>query len=191
MEQTSDSDTPPAMLASIVFNRILNQIQSSNLNFHVQISPSSAFISLRKTFVKDKSGTPLIPSAISSTPNLGMEELIAKNHILEKDLSILQKKYEEVSNNCEKAYEAIKELENNQENHAISQKLAAENDKLREIIEEKNVQLDAQREEAFLLHTRLEQNEKESIKHLSEAEDKNAKLSSDIVYIKSQTTTEI
>ena len=186
MEQTSDSDTPPAMLASIVFNRILNQIQSSNLNFHVQISPSSAFISLRKTFVKDKSGTPLIPSAISSTPNLGMEELIAKNHILEKDLSILQKKYEEVSNNCEKAYEAIKELENNQENHAISQKLAAENNKFREIIEEKNVQLDAQREEAFLLHTRLEQNEKESIKHLSEAEDKNAKLSSDIVYIKSQ-----
>ena len=89
-----------------------------------------------------------------------MEKLIAKNHILEKDLSILQKKYEEVSNNCEKAYEAIKELENNQENHAISQKLAAENDKLREIIEEKNVQLDAQREEAFLLHTRLEQTRK-------------------------------
>ena len=173
MEQTSDSDTNPAMLATIVFNKILNQIQTSNLNFQVQISPFSAFISLRKTFVKDKSGTLRIPTAISSTTNSRMEELVAKNLQVEKDLLILQNKYEEVSDDREKAYEAIKELRNNQEKHTLSQELAAENNRLREIIEKKDVQLEAKKEETFLLQARLEQNEKESIKHLSEAKNKN------------------
>ena len=183
MEQTSDSDTNPTMLASTVFNKILNQIQTSNLNFQVQISPFSAFISLRKSFVKDKSGTLLIPTATSSTTNSSMEELVAKNLKIQRDLFILQNKYRDAIKDCEKVSDA-KELENNQERER--QKLAAENIRLREIIEDKDKQLEAKADEAFLLHARLENAEKDAIKHFSETKDKNMKLSNEISALKSQ-----
>ena len=180
MEQTSDSDTNPAMLASIVFNKILNQIQTSNLNFQVQISPFSAFISLRKSFVKDKSGTLLIPTAASSTTNLSMEELVAKNLKIQKDLFILQNKYKDAIEDREKASDAFRELDKTKERER--QKLAAENIRLREIIEDKDKQLEAKTDEAG----RLENAEKEAIKHFSETKDKNVKLSNEISFLKSQ-----
>ena len=180
MEQTSDSDTNPAMLASIVFNKILNQIQTSNLNFQVQISQFSAFISLRKSFVKDKSGTMLIPTAASSTTNLSMEELVAKNLKIQKDLFILQNKYEDAIEDREKASDAFRELDKTKERE--QQKLAAENIRLREIIEDKDKQLEAKTDEAG----RLENAEKEATKHFSETKDKNVKLFYEISFMKSQ-----
>ena len=175
MEQTTDSDTHPTMLASVVFNKILNQIQSSNLNFQVQISPFSAFISLRKSFVKDKSGTLLIPTATSSTTSSSMEELVAKNLKIQKDLFILQNKYRDAIDNCEKPSD-----------ERDRQKLAAENVRLREIIEDKDEQLEAKTEEALILHARLENAEKEAIKHFSETKVKDVKLSDEISSLKSQ-----
>ena len=79
------------MLASKAFHDILNKIQSSNLNFHLRISPFSAQISLRKTLVKDKDGAPLLSSTIPSTPSEDITELVAKNHQLEQDVYNLSK----------------------------------------------------------------------------------------------------
>ena len=68
MEQTADSDKHPisTMCATKVFNNILNQIQISNLNFQLQLSPFSAHISLRKSFVKDRIGAFLQPTIQSN-----------------------------------------------------------------------------------------------------------------------------
>ena len=44
------------MAASKAFNKILDCVKSSNLNFCLQLSPFSANISLKKTLVKDKAG---------------------------------------------------------------------------------------------------------------------------------------
>ena len=54
-----DSDLNPTMAAHKTFDSILRQIQFSNLNFRIQLSPFAANISLKKTPVKDMSGTPL------------------------------------------------------------------------------------------------------------------------------------
>ena len=56
-------------MAASTFDLILSNIQKSNLNFCIQVSPFSATISLKKSFAKDKSGSP-----INKTP-LGMKEI--------------------------------------------------------------------------------------------------------------------
>ena len=73
------------MLASAEFNKIIRQIQSSNLNYQLQISPFSAYISVRKTFAKDRSGNLLLPKTISSVPSVSMDNFDAKNSQLEND----------------------------------------------------------------------------------------------------------
>ena len=51
--ETSNSDIIK-MSATQTFETLLNQVKSSNLNYHLQQSPFSAFISLKKSFVKDR-----------------------------------------------------------------------------------------------------------------------------------------
>ena len=50
-----------SMLAANVFNAIIDQIQNSKLNYHLQISPFSAMVSIKKTFIKDKRGQTILP----------------------------------------------------------------------------------------------------------------------------------
>ena len=49
MQEFINSDLNLTMLATQAFDDILDQIRSSSLNFHVQISPFSAVISLKKS----------------------------------------------------------------------------------------------------------------------------------------------
>ena len=49
------------MVASDAFENLLKQVQSSNLNFRMEISPFSAVITLKKSLLKDKSGQILFP----------------------------------------------------------------------------------------------------------------------------------
>ena len=74
MEKLSDSDL--TMLAATSFNGILNLIQNSCLNFQVQLSPYSALISLKKSFVKDKEGSLILPktSGVAVGPGFFCEE---------------------------------------------------------------------------------------------------------------------
>ena len=47
------------MVAAQTFDSIIQQTITSNLNFQLQMSPFSATISLKKTPIKDRSGTPI------------------------------------------------------------------------------------------------------------------------------------
>ena len=58
---TRDSDY--TNMATSLLNDILHRIRCSNLNFQLQISPFSAHVSLKKTFIRDKLGNMLPPSA--------------------------------------------------------------------------------------------------------------------------------
>ena len=57
-----NSDFNPAMAASAMFDSIINQVRSSNLNFQMQMTPFSATIVIKKTLIKDTSGFHVIPS---------------------------------------------------------------------------------------------------------------------------------
>ena len=76
MDEIKSSDM--TMVASHIFNDIIDQVQRSCLNFQVQLSPFSALISLKKSLVNDKSGNPVHPTMhLSHVPSDTMEELMA------------------------------------------------------------------------------------------------------------------
>ena len=83
------------MEANGIFENLLSLIKSSNLNFHLEQSPFGARISLKKSAVKNKSGTPLKllpPLTISRVKTLEMENglLLAKSDMLEHEVSDLK-----------------------------------------------------------------------------------------------------
>ena len=60
---SSDSDvTQHSSMAGDIFDEILSSIKNSKLNFQLQLSPFTAYISLKKSFVRDKSGKVVVPS---------------------------------------------------------------------------------------------------------------------------------
>ena len=54
MDELTDSES--TMLTAASFNQILLQIQDSSLNYQLKITPFSAFISIKKSLVKDWEG---------------------------------------------------------------------------------------------------------------------------------------
>ena len=120
MEQFTNSDQTPAMLASNMFFQILNQIQSSNLNFHLQLTPFSANISLKKSFMKDKSGRFLLPffspeneskvKPENEDNSAEIKTLADQNIQLMNELVVLHKNHNEVVNDLANAHKTIEAL---------------------------------------------------------------------------------
>ena len=50
------------MAVDATFSSILNEIQLSNLNFTLQITPFAAYITLKKSVLTDQNGTKAVPS---------------------------------------------------------------------------------------------------------------------------------
>ena len=67
------------MAANRIFDNILEQIQSSNLNFHLQGSPFSEVISLKKSLVKDRSGNFLLPPTSASPLKTSADDITVLN----------------------------------------------------------------------------------------------------------------
>ena len=123
MDPLTDSDNKnPAMLASRNFDKIIEQIQSSNLNFQLQISPFSAQISLKKSIVKEKSGALRLPPPPAFLPSheSDLAALAAKNLKLERDLDSLRSDYVRAVDDCQETHLKLKSLEN-VKNYAIKQ----------------------------------------------------------------------
>ena len=96
----SDLKLNPAMAAASVFDSIVQQIQLSNLNFKLQLSPFAAEISLKKTPAKNRWGIPFpVPNDPSflTIPRHSESEnsaaLAAKNAKLENELIDMKIKY--------------------------------------------------------------------------------------------------
>ena len=116
MDNYTDSDTNLTMLATNSFDQILEQVQTSCLNYQIQISPFSALISIKKSLIKDKSGKPRLPTNISKSASKNIEALVEKNHELEKKLTFLTNEHSVLIHDCAEAHKTIKTLENlNQE----------------------------------------------------------------------------
>ena len=64
-----NSDFNPTMAASEMFERIIDEVRSSNLNFQIQMTPFSANIVIKKTLIRDNSGFPLIPTTYPNHDN--------------------------------------------------------------------------------------------------------------------------
>ena len=70
-----DSDFTHTMAASVMFERIIDQVRSSNLNYQIQMTPFSANIVVKKTLIRDIAGSPINPPKFKNN-----DEEIAKNY---------------------------------------------------------------------------------------------------------------
>ena len=114
MKLSTDSDINPnpTMLASNVFEAIIDKIRYSNLNFQIQMSPFSAIVSLKKSFITNKSGIPLLPPPDMLALNgLPMSNLQADNAVLAAKNLQLEKDYARVVIERNEAHERITSLE--------------------------------------------------------------------------------
>ena len=105
MLETIDSDV--TMLAADIFNKLVNQIQNSCLNYQLMLTPYSASISLKKTFVKDKTGRTILPTDLKDT--LCDFPKKSDNHYskLQQELDSSESKQHELSRELEAAYAMI------------------------------------------------------------------------------------
>ena len=109
MDPSQSFSSDSTMVASKTFELLLDQIKSSNLNFQLQLSPFSAIISLKKTLVKDKFGSPLMPQTSSNSTEIAA--LTKKNLHLENVVKSLKSDFEISVIECEKSFKTIAKLE--------------------------------------------------------------------------------
>jgi len=111
MEILIDSDV--TMLATNSFNNILQQIQNSSLNYHLQVTPFSALVSLKKSFIKDKTGKPILPPHLNNAARMNMQERSSddnKKLVQLQELAQLRKQCADLSLELSKAYKTIDSL---------------------------------------------------------------------------------
>jgi hypothetical protein len=114
------SDCNTTMAATLKFDAILSTVQSSNLNFHVEISPFSAVIHLKKSLIVNKLGIPQIPPPSNS---LLLEQQKSYNFVLaqrivflENAANSLKSDYENALLDCQEAHKTISKLKEDLEN---------------------------------------------------------------------------
>ena len=116
MEELLCSDRNPAMLASKTFSNIIDQIQASNLNYQLRLSPFSAYISLKRSLIKEKSGAyrqPPTPETLASRNPSLVAELVDKNLQLEKRVEEMKADHAHAVDNCQKVNIKLVELQSN------------------------------------------------------------------------------
>ena len=110
-----NSDDFTTMAAKLKFDDILRTIQSSNLNFHLEISPFSAIIHMKKSLITNKFGLSLFPPPADSvlldqekSRNLVLSQKIA---CLETEISDTKRDYAEALLVKNEALEIVAKLE--------------------------------------------------------------------------------
>ena len=107
-----DSDIVlPMATPDSIFNNLIDSVRNSCLNYHAQISPFSAVISVKKSFVKDYNGCSITPKTVSSTPvtEETAEEALKKLSIQHAELLNVIKLIREENSN--KVYGKIVKIE--------------------------------------------------------------------------------
>ena len=161
MHQLNASDLNPTMVASKTFDSILEQIQSSNLNFQLHISPFSANISLKRSPIKDKSGAPMcLPLGSQSClpSSTDAAALASKIFNLERDLESLRKDYEFALDDSVEAHQKIKYLESQhavkiEPNEALKKELSEKN----YLVNSLNVQISQVSKENYCCQRKIEE----------------------------------
>ena len=146
----NSSDFHPTMAPATVFDSIIHQIQASNLNFKLQLSPFAADISIKKTPVKNKAGAPYPPK-----PHVlpaAVKDLIPKNFKLEQELAYVKNEFAIAIDDAKTTREMLEKLQKKNtevaESKAVVDKymediknLVEENNQLKRTNENKEIKL--------------------------------------------------
>ena len=173
MNPNYNSELDLKMAANQTLEMLLDQVKSSNLNFHLQQSPFAATISIKTSFVKDKAGVSLHPHYHLLSPNSDNKKLVAQISNLKKENSSLREDVEGALGDSETAHNNAQLLENKLGAVTLlNKKLEQENQKLENEASEIRVELEKLKTDKNMLDDRfayksqeLSQSQK-STKHL-------------------------
>ena len=104
------------MAAEELFEQLIHNVKSSGLNFKLEQSPYSAYISLKKTFLTDKAGYVLDRQPRAQYPHAAdqqsyyVEQLQVKIDALSRANESLHAKYEHSVNDNEKLFKINESL---------------------------------------------------------------------------------
>ena len=105
------------MAVNETFSSIISEIQLSNLNFSVQITPFSAYITLKKSVIKDQNGNHAFPSPpilfLLQQAQKTISELQEENDLLKIRSDAAENNYENLANENAALVEAIAKFNNN------------------------------------------------------------------------------
>ena len=113
MYGNSDSDVNFAMAVSQAFEGIINQVVASNLYFCLEQSPFSAVIHLKKSVIRNKSGTLLIPPP---SPTVQLLQVQSDNYRQAQKIIKLESIINSFRSDSVKSENTILELEGQLEN---------------------------------------------------------------------------
>ena len=148
------------MSASQTFEAVLTTIKSSNLNFHLQQSPFSAVICIKKSLIKDKSGNLLVPPPSEAEMIVSLksenQKLSSKLVQLENVVSKLQGNLEDAVLDSENIYKSKQILEN--ELCSVRKNLKIKHEVLKDDLTKKDQEID----KLNILNRKLEEKEIEA-----------------------------
>ena len=94
------------MAVEEAFKNVWNKIQNSGLNFKIEVSPFSANISIKKSFIRDKSGNIIIPGDILFVELKQENDFLAQQlNYQESTFNSLKSKYKNSLLGSEKSFE--------------------------------------------------------------------------------------
>ena len=114
--------------AQATFEHLILQVQKSNLNYKLELSPFSAVVYLKKSLIKDRFGNVLLPLPFDIETSLVHRLQAEKQFLSQKILH-----HEAVMNSLRSDYENA--VNNSEETHAVNKKLETEINHLQSILE--------------------------------------------------------
>ena len=108
--------------ANDAVDAIIHSVKKSQLNFYIQESPFSLLINLRKTFIKNKNGDPLMPPP-SDTSDDDINEQKIKAEKLEQENSRISESMGQIEAELKVTRDAIHSLSSKLETAITENKL--------------------------------------------------------------------
>jgi hypothetical protein len=170
----------PTMSPTKLFEDLLDSVKSSNLNYHIQQTPFAAFISIKKSLIKDKFGNQLKPThSLDSKPRTCLE---AENHALCDKLFHLEKYANTIKNELEDA------VSDNANAHNEIRKLEHELDVVSEAFEGKFSDKIKEIESLTLVNDRLKVEIRGAEKSVNKSREDHEELSNLVAHQKKEST---
>ena len=117
-------------------NLVISSVRDSSLNFSIQETPFSLYLTIRKSFIKSKEAYPY--QNVSNQNNVHEVKIKTEEENLEKKVKQLEKinltlqnDFEDAISDCESAYKRISDLES-----SLKEKIASENEEQEKKVEE-------------------------------------------------------
>ena len=141
------------MVAKRSFDSILEQVQASNLNFQLQVSPFSATISLKKTLIRDKFGNLLLPPS----------PILPNHEVFEHQNNLLELESENVSLKKEMQELQISKKSSQETIQILEQKIAKVEASALKLFEERNTEVAVLKKSLKSMNIEIENSKKDSL----------------------------